>query len=365
MRFNNNATACFDRIMPHILCLCLRSYQMPAESTRRLGDLLRYAKYAIKAANRVSKETYSHSIESLVFGTGQGSTVSATGWGKLVSIALDIHDKQRFGSQYSDPEGTFKTIIGMLGFVDDNNILNTGGKHESIEDVIKRTQHDAKLWNDILKATGGTLNLLECFFQVTTTTFSRGGAPVIAAHDESWYIDIVDRTDNSTQRVKALSVYTPYKSLGTIQGICKKQDDQFEVQLAKAIRPTRALACSNVSEKYAFIHWNTCFIARVAFPLGVNHLTSTQLYNLQKKYITIILNKMGFSRTYAQAIVFGPTTHGGIGSIDLRIEQGIMIVTEIMRTLRTPGHGQDILRIFLKTFQHVSGLSLPLLEYPD
>ena len=49
---------------------------------------------------------------------------------------------------------------------------------------------------------------------------------------------------------------------------------------------------------------------------------------------------MGFSRTYTQAIVFGPTTHVEIGSIDLRIEQGIMIVTEIMQTLRTPGYGQ-------------------------
>ena len=36
-----------------------------------------------------------------------------------------------------------------------------------------------------------------------------------------------------------------------------------------------------------------------------------------------------------------------------------------MQTLRTPGHGQDILRIFLWTFQHASGLSLPLLEYPN
>ena len=27
VRFNNDATACFNRIMPHILCLCLRSYQ--------------------------------------------------------------------------------------------------------------------------------------------------------------------------------------------------------------------------------------------------------------------------------------------------------------------------------------------------
>ena len=93
-------------------------------------------------------------------------------------------------------------------------------------------------------------------------------------------------------------------------------------------------------------------------------MSTTQLHDLQKKYIPIVLNKMGFPRTYPQAIVFGPTTHGGIGSIDLRIEQGIMSVTEIIRTLRTPGHGQGILRIFLCTFQHTSGFSLPLLEYP-
>ena len=165
--------------------------------------------------------------------------------------------------------------------------------------MIKQTQHDAQLWNDILKATGGTLNLLKCFFQIITTTFSRGGAPVITAHDESWYIDIVDKTDNSTQRVKALSAYTPYKSLGTIQGICKKQDDQFEVQLAKATRLTRVLACSNVLEKCASIYWNSCFIASVAFPLGVCHIPNTQLHDLQEKYIPIVLNKMCFSCTYA------------------------------------------------------------------
>ena len=33
--------------------------------------------------------------------------------------------------------------------------------------------------------------------------------------------------------------------------------------------------------------------------------------------------------------------------------------------MQIPGHSQDILRIFLRTFQHTSGLSLPLLEYLD
>ena len=184
---------------------------MPPEFTGLLGDLLLYARYAIKTANGVSEDMYSHSSESPVFGSGQENTVSTTGWGKLVSIVLDMHNKQRYGSQYSDPQGTFKTIIGMLGFVDDNNISNTGEKHESIAAVIKQTQHDVQLWNDILTATGGTLNLLKCFFQVITTSFAQNGAPIIAAHDKSWYIDIVDRTDNSTQRVKALSAYTHTK----------------------------------------------------------------------------------------------------------------------------------------------------------
>ena len=60
----------------------------------------------------------------------------------------------------------------MLSYVDDNNILNNGAPHESVADVIRKTQHDAQLWNDILKSTGGTLNLLKCFFQVINYTFA-------------------------------------------------------------------------------------------------------------------------------------------------------------------------------------------------
>ena len=202
-------------------------------------------------------------------------------------------------------------------------------------------------------------------FQIISTTFSQEGAPVIVAHDKSWYIDIVDKTNNTTQQVKGLSANTPLKTLGKIQVICKKQDDQLKVQLAKATQIICALACSNVSEKCAFIYWNAVFVASIPFPLGVSHNTNTKLNNLQKKYILIVLNKMGFLQTCLHAVVFVPATHKEIGSIDLQIEQGIMIINEIMRTMLTPGQGQDILLIFLWTFQHASGLSKPLLEYPD
>ena len=102
VRFNNDATACFDRIMPHILCLCLRSYQMPAEFTGLLGDLLRYAKYAIKTANGVSKDTYSHSSESPVFGSGQGTNtippsvgVSSSGWNNMEGFDEIVEESKK------------------------------------------------------------------------------------------------------------------------------------------------------------------------------------------------------------------------------------------------------------------------------
>ena len=149
----------------------------------------------------------------------------------------------------------------------------------------------------IFESLGATLNLPKYFFKVISATFLQSGAPVNAVHDESWYIDFADRTDSSTQGVNELSVYTPFKSLSTIQGICKKQYDQFEVQLEKAPRLTRMLACSNISEKCVFIHCNLCLVACIVFPHGVCHLTNTQLHNLQKKYIPTVLNKTGFPRT--------------------------------------------------------------------
>ena len=73
---------------------------------------------------------------------------------------------------------------------------------------------------------------------------------------------------------------------------------------------------------------------------------------------------MGFSRTYAHALVFGPRSHGAIEGIDLRNEQGIQIIDNLMRTLRTPGNGQSMVKVFLVTFQHVSGCQQSLLQFP-
>ena len=49
----------------------------------------------------------------------------------------------------------------------------------------------------------------------------------------------------------------------------------------------------------------------------------------------------------------------------MRIEAGLAAIDTIVRTLRTPGHGQSIMKYCLKRWQHVSGMTHPLLQYPN
>jgi hypothetical protein len=77
VKFNNDATACFDRILVHLLNLCLKSSGMPKKLTTILGKLLQVARYAIKTRIGISKETYDHTNKPPTFRSGQGSTASA------------------------------------------------------------------------------------------------------------------------------------------------------------------------------------------------------------------------------------------------------------------------------------------------
>jgi hypothetical protein len=138
----------------------------------------------------------------------------------------------------------------MLGFVDDNNITNNGEEWETLNDIIIQTQHDAQLWNDLLRATGGALNLDKCFAQVLAFQFGLNGAPVIAPADPNLTITLVDRLYHTEVMIRPISPYTTYRSC-TEQGTSKNQK-QHHTKLKKTSgNHNRKLACSAMSPRCA------------------------------------------------------------------------------------------------------------------
>jgi hypothetical protein len=116
----------------------------------------------------------------------------------------------------------------MLGFVDDINIKNNGEELETVNNIITRTQHNAQLWNDLLQAIGGAINLDKCFVQVIAFQFGLNGAPVIAPADPNLTIKVQDRLYNKEVTIKPISSYKTYGSLGTKQGTSKNQKQQHK-----------------------------------------------------------------------------------------------------------------------------------------
>ena len=99
----------------------------------------------------VSNCSYSHTRENGVFGTGQGSVMSMYSCLMQMSRIIDAHMKRSHGAKYLDPTGSHRDlIICVLGYVDDNNISNTG---EKIQIYSKYTQENSR-WCTILERSG-------------------------------------------------------------------------------------------------------------------------------------------------------------------------------------------------------------------
>ena len=184
----------------------------------------------------ISERSYSHTREHGVFGTGQGSVMSMYSCLTMMSRIIDAHMERSHGAKYSDPTGSLRDIIiRVLGFVDDNNISNTGEKYKTIRDILKKTQTDAQFWNDLITSSGARLELTKCFTQIIQFEFTLSGAPVVAPPTPEQTFIIKDRIlNNFDYRIKPISPYDTYSSLGTLQGISEKQEEQVKVLMKKA-----------------------------------------------------------------------------------------------------------------------------------
>ena len=275
---NNDLTQYFDRILCHLAQINNQSYGLPLSIATILSKYLQEATYCIKTGIGLSKRHYSHSNNHGVFGTGQGSVKSIYAWGMTVSCLIDLHIKLGHDARYNDPTGKLKPlIVGMLLFVDNCNQSITGEKHEDIRDLLGRSQHNMKLWNDLVRASGAKLELSKCFTQIIHFDFGINGAPVVDQLKDNLHLELIDRINNRPVRINPISSYTTYKSLGKLQCVSENQVTQLKHLRKKAVAHTRALVSTKVTYSQAWLHHVLCYIPSVSYPLAVCHLSESQL----------------------------------------------------------------------------------------
>jgi hypothetical protein len=118
----NDATRCFDCMVPSLVMVSLRTYGIPEAIVHLIGNTLEKIRYRIKTKIGISKKYYQHSATAPIYGTGQGSTGSPCFWLLTSIILFNIMSEIAHGLTFTDPQGFDKLQHTMEAFVDDTDV---------------------------------------------------------------------------------------------------------------------------------------------------------------------------------------------------------------------------------------------------
>ena len=321
-----DATACYDRIIPGVGNLASRSHGLHRSVAIVQGNTLEEVKYHLKTQLGVTEEYYKHCTVSPIYGTGQGSGNSPTVWLVVSSILFRCYTATAFGARFETPDRTVCVDLFRVGFVDDTccyvNLFNRDQPPQP-EELLELLKHDSQLWSDLLWKSGGALELPKCTYHYSHYKFAVDGTPFLQSGQVGPPVEVRTGDGNEVLTVPSSSVYKGYKTLGCYKSPSGAQMTQYEKLEQKCLRHARIVSTSALSRAETWTYYYSKYLPSVNYPLPVCHFPIKKLIQLEKKVLPAIFSGCGFNRNTSRNILFGPTWLNGAGYRPLSTEQGV------------------------------------------
>ena len=159
------------------------------------ANTLQKAKYKLKTAVGISEKSYSHSEESPIYGSGQGATNLSNIWLLISSELAKIYDTKANGATLISPNKQLWVIMMILGFVDDvtNQVNDFLDNSVTVETLVEKMTHDCQLWSNLLRISGGLLELEKCSYHFIQFEFHPDGTPFMSSNIKGPPIRIITK----------------------------------------------------------------------------------------------------------------------------------------------------------------------------
>jgi hypothetical protein len=158
LRINNfvgmtDISGCFDRIVPSIISLLNRRNGCPSTAVRTHAETLQSARYYLKTKQGISTGYYTHSVETPIYGNGQGAGDSPSQWSQESALLFDLYAEAAKGACMSYRNGMVAEKIPLTAFADDTNLLGNDDQRQfSTSQLADQTKQAFELWNTLLHA---------------------------------------------------------------------------------------------------------------------------------------------------------------------------------------------------------------------
>jgi hypothetical protein len=362
--FDNDAAACYDRILCAIASLAGRKYGIHKDVIFIHAQTLEEAEFKLKSSLKVSDTSYRHCVKFPIHGTGQGSSNSPTIWCFISSVLFQCHNERASGMLFQSPEGDMIVRFNMVGFVDDSTCITGGNPDDTLQELLKKMQDDAQLWHDLLWCSGGKLELSKCGYHVIHYDFEDSGIPRMK-HNPGESITLQNEKGEPIS-IKSKNIYQTRVNLGHAKAPSDSCNTEFERTLKKAVKIGEAITQCGGTRAESKMLYRAVWKPAVEYILPQSFLSKKQLQKIEKASLPKIYAKCGYNRNTSRAVLAGPIELGGGGFTPLYVTAGTGYVTHFLKNWRTPT--EDIgkqLRIVYAWTSYQAGVAYPLLEHPE
>ena len=357
---NYDATSCYDRIVPNLAMIVSRKFGVPESVTRTNASTLEKAEYRIRTDLGLAPNGYAHSEEFPIYGTGQGSANSPAIW-LFLSVALYMcYDELAAAANYCAPDKTKECFLGMLGFVDDNgnqtNDFLVDETSETWRKIFEQAQKNAQLWTDLLSASGGALELKKCSYHMMRWQFAPNGAPILTIPEDLPDLVARDPVSGMEYPLQRLAPHDFHKTLGHYKepsGTQKEQATQLKQTSQEAVK---FLGKNPLSRSEAWTFYTACFIPKLSYPLPLCHFKESELQDIQRTAMSIIVPRCGFNRHTKREVLYRPAKLGGAGFYELYDQQGMGQVQTFIKHWRTNSMAGQLLKVLVAWINYSVGM---------
>ena len=343
----NDAKSCYDRILHFAAYASLRRAGVRKETIISMLEPIRRMTHRIRTAYGDSFMSYGgEDWERDPHGILQGNGAGPAIWALVSSPLLEILRNAGFGaSLYSAIGREFFNMCGFA-FVDDADIVQTGLLFQRPEEVMRKAQTELKLWEELIKATGGALVPSKSDFSVISFGWDKEGRWKHEKQNSRRKLKVRDH-QGKMEELENPPTTKARRTLGVWQAIDGNEKGQVKHLKKKAGQWIEKIQNSNLSKLEVHIGVTSSLYPAITYGLGATAMSAKEC-NKVDSAIRKILPKMGYCRSVPKDIIFGHKDHGGAGLQSIHTIQGVKHIKMILNEAGTGSPTDKLFQILME-----------------
>jgi len=330
--------------------------QLHAQTQQELWYYLKH-KYGISTGFNTNNATHPW------YGMGQGAGDACNQWVIGSDSLANAYLQKANGWTIDSTLPQEKITQHWKAFIDDMNLFV--GKPEDIteEEFIQMAQSNINRWHRLLWTTGGELNTKKCFWSDFNLQYNQQGNPISIKTKTDTDPQLYLTNHNGTREtLKTTKPEDGICHLGIHISMNGNSTTETQVLFKRCKLFQKVYAWCPFTQKEAEAVYTTIFLPTITYPFPATTLSAADLEKAQSMTMPTIISHMGYNCNMPKAVIYAPSTHGGIGLKHLHNEQGLQKVLQVIKHMHTRTTLSKLIQVTIQAHQLQAGIPEPILE---